>query len=137
MLRWLQDNDIYLKPSKCSFEQSEVEYLGVIVAYDTVKMDPVKVKALAEWPTPENPSDVRQFCGFANFYQRFIKDFGKICKPLDALTGKAPWKWGPEEQTTFDELKGKFASAPVIAMWDFNLFTRVEQMPPALQPEVF
>ena len=69
---------------------------------------------------------MRQFRGFANFYRRFIKDFGKICKPLDALTGKAPWKWGPEEQAAFDELKGKFASAPVIAMWDFSLLTRVE-----------
>ena len=89
-------------------------------------MDPVKVKALSEWPTPQNPSDVRRFRGFANFYRRFIKDFGKICKPLDALTGKAPWKWGPEEQAAFDELKGKFASSPVIAMWDFDLPTRVE-----------
>lgn len=68
VLKRLQDNDMYLKPSKCSFEQPEVEYLGVIVAHNTVKMDPVKVKALTEWPTPENPSDVRRFRGFANFY---------------------------------------------------------------------
>lgn len=48
VLKRLQDNDMYLKPSKCSFEQPEVEYLGVIVAHNIVKMDPVKVKALTE-----------------------------------------------------------------------------------------
>lgn len=116
VLRRLQDNDMYLKLLKCSFEQSEVEYLGVIIAHNAVKMDLVKVKTLAEWPTPENTSDVQWFRGFANFYQRFIKDFGKIWKPLDVLTEKASWKWGPEEQATFNELKGKFASAPVITM---------------------
>lgn len=126
VLKRLEANDMYLKPSKCMFEQSEVEYLGVIVSHDKVKMDPVKVKALAEWPTPQNPSDIRRFRGFANFYRRFVKDFGKICKPLDALTGKAPWKWGEDEQTAFDQLKAIFASSPVIAMWDFDLPTRVE-----------
>lgn len=89
-------------------------------------MDPVKVKALAEWLTPQNLSDIRRFRGFANFYRRFVKDFGKICKPLDALTGKAPWKWGEDEQTAFDQLKAIFASSPVIVMWDFDLPTQVE-----------
>lgn len=68
VLKRLEANNMYLKPFKCMFEQSEVEYLGVIVSHDKVKMDPVKVKALAEWPTPQNPSDIRHFRGFANFY---------------------------------------------------------------------
>lgn len=89
-------------------------------------MDPIKVKAITEWPVPRNVSDVRRFRGFANFYRRFIQDFGKICKPLDRLTGNVAWQWGSEEQAAFDELKGKFASSPVLAMWDYDLPTRVE-----------
>ena len=46
-------------------------------------MDPVKVKAVAEWLVLQNASDICKFRGFANFYRQFIKDFGKIYKPLD------------------------------------------------------
>ena len=95
VLKWLEENDIYLKLLKCSFKQSEVEYLGVIVAHDTVKMNPVKVKALAEWPTPENPSDVRWFCGFANFYWKFMPHYSDKARLLIDLTKKdTKFKWG-------------------------------------------
>ena len=56
-------------------------------------MDPGKVKAVTEWPTPKNLKDVRGFVGFANFYRRFIKDFSKIACPLTVLTCKdSPWQ---------------------------------------------
>lgn len=87
VLKRLREHDLYLKPEKCEFEKLEVEYLGLIISEDQTKMDPVKVKGIADWPTPTTASGVRQFRGFANFYRRFIEDFGKICKPLDRLTG--------------------------------------------------
>lgn len=126
VLRRLREHDLYLKPKKCEFERLEVEYLGLIISENQTRMDLVKVKGIQEWPTPKNASGVRQFRGFANFYQRFIQDFGKICKPLDRLTGKAPWKWEEEEQGAFDELKRRFAEAPVLAMWTPDRPTRVE-----------
>lgn len=81
VLKRLQDNDIYLKPSKCSFEQPKVEYLEVIVAYNTVKMDPVKVKALTKWPTLENPSDVQQFRGLPISTEGSSKTSEKFANP--------------------------------------------------------
>ena len=48
VLRRLRDNDLFLKLEKCEFEQSETEYLGVIIAENQIRMDPVKVKAVAE-----------------------------------------------------------------------------------------
>ena len=52
VLQKLQDNDLFLKPEKCHFHKKQVEYLGVIVGNSKVKMDPVKVKAITDWPTP-------------------------------------------------------------------------------------
>jgi hypothetical protein len=49
-----------------------IEYLGVIISHNHVKMDPVKVASVAPWPVPENKKDMQQFLGFTNFYQRFI-----------------------------------------------------------------
>ena len=86
VLQRLQDHDLYLRPDKCEFEKTEIEYLGLIIRAGEVAMDPVKTKAIASWPTPKNLKDVRGFVGFANFYRRFVKDFSKICCPLHNLT---------------------------------------------------
>ena len=92
VLKRLREHDLYLKPEKCEFEQPQVEYLGLIISENSVRMDPVKVAAITEWPVPQNASDVRKFRGFANYYRRFIRNFSEICRPLDRLTGNAPWE---------------------------------------------
>ena len=126
VLKRLKGCDLFCKPEKCEFEQPKVKYLGVLVSENCIEMDPVKVKGIAEWPTPQNASDVRKFRGFANFYRRFIKDFSAVCKPLDRLTGKAEWQWGEEEQAAFDELKRQFTESPVLRMYDPDHNTQVE-----------
>jgi len=84
----LEKFDLFLKPEKCKFHQREVEYLGVLIGNGMVKMDPVKVQGIADWPTPESVKDVRSFLGFCNFYRAFIKNFSDIAQPLNDLTRK-------------------------------------------------
>jgi hypothetical protein len=50
VLQILHDNHLYLKAEKCAFEQTEIDYLGLIVRHGEVSMDPVKVKGVQEWP---------------------------------------------------------------------------------------
>jgi hypothetical protein len=88
VLQRLLAHDLYLRPEKCEFDREEVEYLGLIIKKGQVTMDPVKVKAVADWPTPRNLRELRGFLRFANFYRRFIKDFAKIARPLNDLTKK-------------------------------------------------
>ena len=126
VLRRLEENDLFLKPEKCEFEKDSVEYLGLIIKRGELHMDPVKTAAITTWPTPKCKRDVQSFRGFANFYCRFIKDFGKITRPLDRLTGNVEWSWGAEEQKAFEELKAKFAEEPVLAMWEPGHPTRIE-----------
>ena len=52
ILQILADNDLYLKPQKCQFEATEVEYLGVIISKDRIAMDPVKVNGVKNWKQP-------------------------------------------------------------------------------------
>jgi hypothetical protein len=73
VLRILKDNDLYLKPEKCEFEQTKIEYLGLIISENHVKMVKVKVQGVLDWPTPQKVKDVQAFLGFANFYQRFVE----------------------------------------------------------------
>ena len=80
-------------------------------------MDPIKVKAIQEWPVPKRIKEVQAFLGFGNYYQKFIKKYSDLVKPLTALTRKGiPWTWGVTEQNAFFLIKGKFAEDPVLIM---------------------
>jgi hypothetical protein len=52
VLQLLRDNQFYVKPSKCSFTQTELEYLGHIMSAQGVATDPSKTQAMQEWPRP-------------------------------------------------------------------------------------
>jgi len=78
---------LYLKPEKCKFHTTTVQYLGLIISTNGVSMDPKKVQVVCQWAKPTNISDVRAFLRFANFYRRFILGYFKIVSPLTKLTG--------------------------------------------------
>ena len=54
VLEKFQQNKLFLKPKKCIFKASEVEYLGVLVSHNQVRIDPIKVKTVQKWLTPCN-----------------------------------------------------------------------------------
>ncbi|KIJ07821.1 hypothetical protein PAXINDRAFT_89782 [Paxillus involutus ATCC 200175] len=54
VLKRLKEHDLYLKLEKCKFDVKEVDYLGLILKEGVVKMDPVKLDAIAQWNVPEN-----------------------------------------------------------------------------------
>ena len=72
MLHILTDNNLYLKPQKCQFEVTEVEYLGVIIREDSIAIDPVKVQGVKNWKQPMTLKEVWAFLGFLNFYRMYI-----------------------------------------------------------------
>jgi hypothetical protein len=94
ILNKLQVYDLFLKPEKCHFHKREVEYLGVIVGKGQVKMDPVKVQRLMNWPMPTNLKELCSFLGFGNYYKNFINGYSHIAWPLHELTKKnVQWNW--------------------------------------------
>ena len=58
VLTKLEENDLYLRPEKCEFEKEEIEYLGVIVGKNHLKMSPKKLQGIADWPVPRTPTDI-------------------------------------------------------------------------------
>jgi len=54
----LEENNPYLKPEKCAFKQEEIDYLGVIVGCNTIKMNPSQIKGVVDWPVPRNPMEI-------------------------------------------------------------------------------
>ena len=119
VLKLLEENKLFLKPDKCEFEKTKVEYLGVVISHNSVEMDPVKVAGVAEWPVPTSKKEVQSFLRFTNFYRRFIQDFSHYAQPLFNLTkADIKWHWPPEGQMAFDTLKSLITSAPILTSLD-------------------
>jgi hypothetical protein len=126
VLQILQDNHLYLKPEKCAFEQTEIEYLGLLIRHGQVSMDPIKVKGVQDWPRPTSKHELQQFLGFVNYYRRFIRGFANIAHCLHHLTGNMPWHWATPEEDAFQKLKAATTMAPVLSMPNDDQPFRVE-----------
>ncbi|KAL0368012.1 UNVERIFIED_CONTAM: Retrovirus-related Pol polyprotein from transposon [Sesamum calycinum] len=95
----------------------EIAFLGHVVSKEGVQPDPAQVKAIMEWEPPKNVSEVRSFLGLAGYYRRFVKDFSVVAKPLTNLLKKnAPFNWNDKYAQSFEELKKRLTSAPILAL---------------------
>jgi len=117
VLKKLQENDLFVNLDKCTFEAKEVDYLGMIVSENQIKMDPAKLEGIRNWSAPTTVKQVRSFLGFGNFYRKFIGHYTDIARPLNDLTKKdLVWNWTDACQEAFENLKGEFQKTPVLLM---------------------
>ena len=127
VLKRLEENDLYVKPEKCSWKTSKVNFLGVVMGQGKIKMEEEKVEGVLNWPVPKTVRDVRKFLGLANYYRRFITNFAALAKPLNALTRKdEKWKWEEAQQKAFKRLKEIFTTRPLLVAPDLDKEFRVE-----------
>ena len=81
-----------------------------------------KLKAICDWATPQNVTDVRSFLGFTNYYRRFIQNYSDIVGPLTNLTKKdMVWQWGPFQRNAFVAIKDAFCRVPILIFPDPKL----------------
>ena len=64
-----------------------------MVSNEGVSVDLMKVKAVLEWPSPKSIKELKGFLGLIGYYRKFIKDYGKIAKPLTNLLKKGAFGW--------------------------------------------
>ncbi|XP_057746830.1 uncharacterized protein LOC130966088 [Arachis stenosperma] len=94
----LKEKKIYAKLSKCEFWKEEVKFLGHVVSKQGIAVDPSKVEAVMDWRRPTS-----------------------IALPLTRLTRKdAPFVWTPECEESFQALKQKLTTAPMLVLPEPN-----------------
>ena len=120
-LELLRHHKLYAKESKCTFCSPQVSYLGFIISFEGILVDPEKVKDIVIWPQPSNVSEIRGFLGITGWYRIFVKDYALIATPLTELLKKGiRIEWKPEHESSFSELKGYLVSTPILKLPDFT-----------------
>jgi len=119
VLSILREKQLYAKLSKCEFWMDEVQFLGHVISAQGIAVDPTKVEAVVKWESPKSATEIRSFVGLAGYYRRFIKEFSKIVAPLTQLTRKdQPFTWTDKCEESFQELKRRLTSAPILVIPD-------------------
>ena len=80
-------------------------FVGYLVSKEGIGMDPSKVSAVLDWPTPKSVKEVQSYLGFANFYKNFINNYSALTTPLTSLTRKTTkFAWSSEAEGAFRTL---------------------------------
>jgi hypothetical protein len=120
-LRRLWDCQLYAKLSKCEFWISEALFLGHIINRDRLAMDPKKVVDILDWKAPRDVERIKSFIRMAGYYRRFIEGFSKIVRPMTALLANiVKFKWTLECQESFETLKKKLTTTPMLILPDVH-----------------
>ena len=86
VLAILEQNNLFLNIDKCEFEQPHIDFLGVRVENNQMKMEDTKIDRVRDWAPPRNLKEVRRFLGFTGYYRYFIQEYSAIACPLLDLT---------------------------------------------------
>jgi len=100
-----------LRLKKCQFFHIEARVLGSLVTRTGIKMDPLKIKAIANWQRPADGKAMQRFLGAANFHRDFSSKFAEIAAPLEAVRNQhGVIQWTDEMVESFQKIKELFLS---------------------------
>lgn len=107
--------NLKLNPAKCVFEVPSRKLLGFVVSCQGIELDPSKIKAIQDLPSPKNRTKLRSFLGRLNCISRFIAQLTTTCEPIFKLLKKsAAVEWTEECQKSFDKIKRYLSNPPVM-----------------------
>uniref|UniRef100_A0A914VNX9 RNA-directed DNA polymerase n=1 Tax=Plectus sambesii TaxID=2011161 RepID=A0A914VNX9_9BILA len=114
VLSRIKDFGFHVRKDKCSFEKSEIVYLGFIINKDGIRANPKKIAAITDMPPPWDVKALKAFLGMVNHYHRFIPNLADLEQPLTHLSSsKTPWKWSTECDKAFCDVK-KILLGPMV-----------------------
>ena len=123
VLRRMQIAGVTLNRKKCSFNQSELKFLGHVLSEQGVSVDPDKTSAIQKMKTPTNVSEMRRFLGMLG---RFSPSIATTTQPLRQLLSKnREWMWGPSQEQAFARVKEELSNPVTLALYDPQLDLKI------------
>ena len=119
VLQRLTGAGMKLKPEKCSFMMTEVEYLGHKISAKGLQPTTQKVRAITEAPRPTNVTQLKSFLRMLNYYGKFLPNLSTHLAPLYALLQKqSRWSWGSQQDKAFKKAKLMLTSSCLLTHYD-------------------
>jgi len=88
VLKRMEESNLYIKPEKYVWKVKEIDFLGLVIGTEEIKIKEEKIAGVLEWPRSKIVKEVQKFLGLANYYRQFVKDFAKLAKLLYRLVRK-------------------------------------------------
>ena len=121
VLKRLSKAGLRLKRNKCTFQASEVVYLGHKVDAQGLHPTEEKIKAIRDAPEPSNITELRSFLGIVNYYAKFLPNLSTVLAPLHKLLNKnSTWHWNKACAKAFLSIKKMLKSSKVLVHYDPN-----------------
>ena len=93
--------------------------MGHIILEEGIYVDPKKIEAIKNWPTPNNVTELRYFMGLAGYYRRYIEGFSKVAHAITSFQRKGiKFEWTSKCEESFQRLKYLLTSALVLNVAD-------------------
>lgn len=117
----LAQANLVLNKEKCVFCRPELKFLGYIVNRNGLAVDPDKISAIVNMPSPKSPREVKRIIGMIMWYRKFIPDLSTITEPITKLTRKnCKFVWSADCEQAFAKIKDLLVSAPILACPNFE-----------------
>ncbi|GFW37546.1 hypothetical protein TNCV_861532 [Trichonephila clavipes] len=126
----LQQYGLSLKPSKCIFGVTTIQFLGFKVSESGIEPLSDRVDCILNFPQPTTLTQLRRFLGLFNFYRRFLPKAAHLLAPLNKfLEGIKNFKkskkvscknlrdsiqWTEEAEQAFNDAKNALADATLL-----------------------
>ena len=119
----LRKYKLRLNPNKCTFGVRSGKLLGFIVSQKGIEVDPDKVKAIQEMPSPKTEKQIRGFLGRLNYISRFIFLMTATCAPIFKMLRKnQSCEWTEDCQEAFHIIKEYLLNPPIyLLQWKEDL----------------
>ena len=83
------------------FGQNRIDYLSHVIDSQGVSVDPSKIQAIIDWPTPVMLRALHGFLGLTDYYRKFVCNYNSLAWPLTQQLKKDAFHWNSEVEDAF------------------------------------
>ncbi|XP_026384693.1 uncharacterized protein LOC113280261 [Papaver somniferum] len=111
----MRKHSMKVNSEKCTFGVTSGKFLGYLVTKRGIEVDPAKIQAIVEMPSPKNLKEVQKLNGSLAALGRFISRSSDKCKHFFNILKKGnKFAWTTECEEAFHKIKDYLDTIPIL-----------------------